>query len=442
MAAATVTGVQIRQALVEQTGSIVMLSESTGAGTASYITDTERLKGVNLPSTLYDNCFVRISSGTRQGEIAMVDYLDPINGNLYVTPDLAGALSTGDDYEIWQRGVDPDIVDRLRDDVLERFCSQWRIIALSVITDGDLQDSGVGSWTVVAGVTRSKVYPAFPDAHTRRLLSVVHATAATDYVSSASVYTQPGERFFLECSVTAYVTATSAPATASIVVRDITNGADVTLGGRKTSHIGRGRGHISLLWSIPAGCYEFQLYLKSNTNASTTQWGPFFCHPRDKTRLSLPDRIRSRKRVGRFFDLTQVNPAQSEQRDNYYKYSHRNVERVQIGSQVEVNFSPPLGENAIAFYERGFYERLSASYFTAAARVVGDAASTDCPKEYVVAALMERVAKYYMDTYGTAWQDDWVRASTELAYWEAEFGPEPQYIEENETPVGIPQLRV
>lgn len=442
MAAATVTGKEIRQALAEYMGGWVFLGESDGTSAASYITDTERLKGVNLPASLFDNCVVRIASGSKAGEMAYVDHVDFVNGRLYITPDLTGAIASGDDYEVWMRGIDPDIVDRLRDDCLARFCSTWRPTALTEITDGDLQDSGVTNWTVAGGATRSKAYSSFPDAYWRRELRVVHTTAATDYVKSASLYVNPGERYFLQCAVRAYVTATSAAATASIVVRDITNGADISLGGIKTSHIGRGQGHISLLWTVPAGCYEIQVWLKSNTDASTTAWGPFYCHKRDKTRKSLPDRITTKKRVGNFWVHSQVNPAQSEQADSFYKSNKLSVERVQVGSQVEVNFHTPTTNNAISYYERGFYDRLQSDYLTVAGRSAGDTASTDCPKEYIVAALAERVSKWMLDTHGAEWQDDWVRASTELAYWEGEFGPEPQYVEEVTTPVGVPQITV
>lgn len=442
MAAATATGKEIRQALAEYVGGWVFLGESNGTSAASYITDTERLKGLNLPASMFDNAVVRIASGTKAGESSYVDHVDFINGRLYVTPDLTGAISSGDDYEIWLRGIDPDIADRLRDDVLSRFCSTWRPVALSVFTDGDLESSGVTSWTAVAAATRAKAFTSFPNAHSRRELQVVHTTAAADYVKSASLYVNPGERFFLQVAVKAYVTATSAPATASIVVRDITNGADITLGGIKSTHTGRGPGWISLLWTVPAGCYEIQLWLKSDTDASTTVWGPFHCHLRDKTRVSAPDRITTRKRVGRFYGLTSPSSSPSEQADTHYKTNKLGVERIQIGSQVEFNFERPLTNNAVVFFERGFYDRLQTDYLTVAGRSAGDTASTDCPKEYAVAALAERLSKWMMDNVGADWQDDWVRASSELAYWEAEFGPEPQYIEENTTPTVIPQLRV
>lgn len=441
MTVATISGLTIRQLLVER-GDWVFLGSALGTSAASYISDTERLQGTNLSSTMFEGAIVRISSGTRVGETSMVDYLDGANGRLYLTPDLTGALTAADTYEIWLRGLDPDIIDRLRDDCLQKFCSQWRIQPVSELPDGDMDSSGVTSWTAAGGATRAKAFSAFPDAHSRRELAIVHTTAATDYVKSDSVYVQPGERYFLQVPVRAYVTATSAPATASITIRDITQTADVSLGGHKTTHIGRGQGWISLLFTIPAGCYEIQLWLKSDTAASTSVWGPISFHKRGKTRKSLPDRITTRKRVGTFFELTQINSAVSEQADNQYKFNPLNTERIQVGGQVEVNFSPPTGENAIMYYERGYFDRLSATYFTIAARTAGDAATTDCQREYIAAKLARQVSKWMLDKYGADWQDDWVRACADDNYWEGQMGPEPKLVFENETPVYVPQLRV
>lgn len=441
MAGATVSGLQIREALAEQVGGWVFLGSATGVGAANYIEDTIRLKGINLAAGLFDGCIVRIASGARAGERVYVDTLDPLTGFLYVTPSLTGVMAASDTYEVWQRGLDPDIVDRIRDDCLARFCSQWRPIAFSIITDGDMQESGVTHWTIAGGATRSKFFAQFPDAHWRRELRVVHTTAATDYVKSDSLYVNPGERFFLQTAVRAYVTATSAPATASIVVRDITNGADIPIGGLKTSQIGRGQGHISILWSIPAGCYEIQLWLKSDTDASTTAWGPIYCHKRTKTRGSLPDRITSKERVGNFYALTQINPAQSEQADFRFRRKIA-ATRYQVGAQVEVNFEVVTDIFAIGYSERGFFDRLQTDYFTAAGRTAGDAALTDCQKEYIVSSLATQVSKFMLDLYGESWQDDWVRNSSELAYWEGQFGPEPQYVEENTNAVYIPQVTV
>lgn len=444
MAAATLSGMTIRQLLVEQ-GDWVFLGAASGVGSASKITDAINLQGATIPSTKFDGCIVRIASGTRAGETSFVDTLDNSVGDLYLTPNLTGALAIADVYEIWMRGLDPIQVDRLRDDCLEKFCSVWRVNALSWLNDGDMNSSGVTNWTAAGGATRSKAFGSFPNAHSRRELVVVHTTASTDWVESDAVDVNPGERIFLQVPVKAYVTAAVAsPATASVLVVDKTNtNATITIGGLKTTHIGRGPGWISILFTIPVGCYQFAIRLKSDTNASTTVWGGINCHKRQKSRWSYPDRITTKKRTGGIFTTSQINPAQSEQADFVFKRpDFTRIERVQVGSQVELYVDPTFSEIPYFFHERGYFDRLCTNYYTVAGRLAGDAATTDCVKEYIAAKLAAKVAKYQLAKYGADWQDDWVRCEADDNYWEGEMGTEPRLVHENEVPVPVIQFRI
>lgn len=442
--ATTVSGLVIRQTLRER--GWCYLGAQVGAGNAAYITDTTRLKSVGLASTMFDGAVVRIASGARAGDTTFVDYLDQDNGKINVSPNLGGTgLADTDTYEIWLKGIDPDAADRLRDEQLRKTCSIWRVQPLCAIDDGDMESSGVTAWTAVSGATRTKAYASFPEIHGRRQLQVVHTTAATDYVHSNSIYVQPGERYFLEVPVSSYVTATSAPAKATVVAQDITNGAAISLGGIVTSHTGRGWGVISLLFTIPTGCYEIQIRLMSDTASSTTVWGHFNFHRRGRTRVALPDRITTIKRVGTTFRLNDPTSAISEMNDNRYKLAEwANVERKQTGSQVSLWFNPSLENTPVFYHERGYFDALQTDYFTTAGRATGDTATTDCPRDYIVAALAtalsaEMRAIYPNDPY---WQSAWVTASAELNFYEGQFGPEPVLIESNEEPVRIPQLRV
>lgn len=443
MAAATYTGAQIRQELATEHGDWVFLGEGVGTSAANYISDTERLQGANLPSGAFDNCIVRIASGTRIGETAAVDYLDAENGRLYLTTSLTGAISAGDDYEIWLRGIDPDVVDRLRDQALTKWCSAWRALPLTRIVDGDFEESGVTNWTVGGGATRTKSLAANDDELGGRWnLNVVVTTANTDYVESAGISVQPGQLFFLEAPVSAYVTATGAAATASLVVRDVDNGASISLGGVRTSHSGRGWGKISVLFTIPSGCYQIKIRLSSSTAASTVTWGPIACHRRRASRMNLPDRIRTLRRVGTQYLLTNPSSAASEQGQEYKVRQFKNTERTQVGNRVTLWFNPGLSEEAVWYYERGYFNALQTTYLTVAGRSTGDAATTDCPIEYAASVTAALVAEFYMQKYGADWQDDFVQAKSRWNYWEGQFGPEPKIVMENETPVYIPQLGV
>lgn len=449
----TTTGKAIRQLLSTLMGGVVEIGAQVGSGASTTtIVDTGNYKGRAIPSSLYDNATLRMTSGSLAGQTTYVDYIDGATGAIHLDPPLGGTPADTDEFEIWLHGVDPDYVDRLRDDCLQYTCSAWRQNVMTVVVDGDLQGVSNGAvagdvthWNVVGSATRTKALAGAPDAKSRFLLSVVHPTATTDFVDTDAVECQPSEIYFVEVPVKAYVTATSAAATASLIPLDVTNTATIPFGSAiRTSHTGRGWGHLSFSFQIPAGCFQFKLRLSSDTAASTTTWGQLACHKINSAQITLPDRINSKGRVGRTFLTTQVtNSTQYVNNFQFKMREYKNVERNRVGSNIVLYFNPALAYwNACYYYERGYFPRLQTTYITPAQRAAGDSAVTDCAIEYVSAALAEKLSKRLLDKLGAEWQDDWVRASTMFNYWEGEFGPEPQHIFENEQPVTIPQVRV
>jgi hypothetical protein len=443
MAAATVTGRQIRQGLYTEHGDWVFLGVAVGTQAANYIRDTERLQGVNLPSSAYDNCIVRIASGTKAGETAGVDYLDVETGQLFLTPSLTGALTAADEYEIWLKGIDPDVADRLRDNALNMWCSVWRPNPLTKIQDGDFEEPGVTLWSVSGGgATRTKSLAAFEDDLSGRWnLTVNNTVATTDYVESEGMFVTPGQRFYIEAPVSAY-TGAGLSATATLLVRDVTQTANISLGGIKTTHAGLGWGRLSIIFTVPAGCFEIRIRLTTSTASGVSIWGPIAMHRLDDTRMNLPDRIRSKHRVATQYMLTNPSSSVIGQNSQYKIRNFKNTERTDVGSRVVLWFNPPLGEESVWYYERGYFEKLQTAYYTVAGRLAGDAATTDCPLEYVVAWTAKLIAEFYMQKYGSDWSDDLIQAAGRVNYWESQFGPEPKNVMENEQPVYIPQLQI
>lgn len=443
MAATTITGQQIRKELATEHGDWVFLGAATATGTTSYIVDTERLQGANLPSGAYDNCIVRITSGAAAGETTGVDYLDVDNGRLYLTPDISAALVLNDEYEIWLKGIDPYVVDRLRDNALDRWASTWRPVPLSIIVDGDFEMPNVTHWTAAGAATRSKVLSDFADeGATHWNLVVVNTNGAADYVESDSIPVQEGQRFYIEADVSSYVTSSSATAEAHIVAYDKSQSAAIALGGVRTTHNGKGWGKLSILITIPTGCTLISIRLVGNTTSSTQVWGGIAMHRIGASRVNLPARIRTLKRVATNYLLSNPSSSAAFQGESFKVRQFRSSERQQIGGRVVVWFNPKLGQEAVWYYERGYFARLQTNYYTAAGRAAGDTATTDAPLEYVTAILASLLAEFYMQKYGDDWKDDFVQAKARWNYWEGQFGPEPKIVEEVEEPIYIPQLKV
>ena len=102
---ASITGQEVREELLKW-GLLRLLGTAT-AGATTYITDTVRLQSGALSSTSFEDCWVRITSGSGDGEISKVDYLDQDLGRLYLTPAVT-AIVAGVTYEIIRAGIRPD----------------------------------------------------------------------------------------------------------------------------------------------------------------------------------------------------------------------------------------------------------------------------------------------------------------------------------------------
>ncbi len=170
-------------------------------------------------------------------------------------------------------------------------------------------------------------------------------------------------------------------------------------------------------------------------------WGGLALHERGQYRLSLQERVTSKKRVGTFYTTERETQAATIN-ERYKNAPFQSVERVQVGGQVEVYINPSTQEMPLFYYERGYFPRMNPAYFVTNDRLIGDLTTTDAQIEYIISALAARVSKWYLDKVGEEWQDDWVRASGDFNYWEGQHGPEPKLIAEVESELFIPDLEI
>lgn len=440
---ATVTGQAIRERLWRW-GLIQLAGVATG-GDTSYLTDTARLQSNALSETIYDDCIVRITSGTSapDGELSYVDYLDTANGRLYVTPSFTGAVASTDTYEIWKAGVDPDDVDRARDEALTAVCSYWNHYPLSVVPNAGYKEAlGSSNWEVLLGSGSgaiAKATPSFPSEFFTDSLLCTNTDTADEGAESASIYVQPGQSWFF------YVPVSVRSGTAEVIIYDNTNGAEIDLNGTATETL-RGWSGIELTFSIPTGCEDITVRLVGQGATDIVEWGPVFMHPQGATVVPLPARVINRNRIGAIYKLRDYAIADQsiywgeEQMDEV-----AGVRRQQVGDAVKLRFEEDLEDAPYVFAERTYYAALQTAYRNRANRTGGDLATTTCPIDYVVPALVRILAEQYMEKQPSQrdfWVNLWHRAMRELGVMERDFGPEPQAVQERGRVIYIPHVRV
>jgi hypothetical protein len=105
----------------------------------------------------------------------------------------------------------------------------------------------------------------------------------------------------------------------------------------------------------------------------------------------------------------------------------------------------PMYDQPYFFQERIFYDALSATYLTAAAREVGDAATTTCPIDYVSAATARILGEWYtikQPSEAEFWGQVAGNAQNALDKWERRHGPSPEPVATREHTIRIPQHRL
>lgn len=448
------TGLEVREALANPPWKICLLLGTSTASSSSegQITDTVRLQSTALPSTAYDGCYVRLTSEdsaapndyASNGSQSMVDYLDTTNGILNVSPNfITGAVSgvhrTGETYEVWYPGVNPDDVDRARDEALTRVCSSWTMQVISELTNGDMEDVIGTTWSNDSGGGTVVLQTlSFPYEYTRNSLLLTNG-GANGYSASDSLYTQPNQRFYVFAPVSAQT------GTAELIVQDITNGGPITLSGTTTTVAGRGWTAFEVIGTIPSGCYEIQVWLRGQESNAVIEYGPVNFHWNVQRRIALPDRITTDKHVGPIF----VAPLHMRIGGTVY-WGQGDVEEVigirveQVSNNVMLSFDSPMVDMPYYFTERIFYDTLSTAYMADTDRVTGDAAPTNCPLDYVTAATARLLAEQYLVTGNDPefWNGILQQAMREMERMEREFGPETKPRQERSRTIFVPQLAV
>jgi len=430
------TGQAIREEL-QHWGIIKLLGQGTATGTTARIRDATRLDSIAFPSTEFDGAWVRLSAGAGDGEISRVDYLDQALGDLYVDPVFTAAPTSATTYEVYRAGVHPDDVDRARDQALIRICSQWALHPLSEVSNAAYED-GVTNWTATSS-TRVAGAMAFPNEFSRNSL-VVTNTGANGRVSSASIYCRPDMSFYL------HVPVSVRSGTAEIVVRDITNGADISLSGTATTATLRGFTAFEVTGIIPANSAEIQVWLRGQEATAVVEWGPVNFHWRNQRMIELDPRVTSTKRVGDIFMVTEpiaIGRSQTWGEEDRERIS--GVDTRQVGDAVMLHLDEPLSDYPYFYEERIFYTALSSAYLTTANRTTGDAASTTCDLYYAAAGMVKILAETYLIKQPedqVFWRSVLDRADRELSRYEREFGPDPKPRIERKSSYYIPVLKV
>lgn len=390
--------------------------------------DATRFDMAGLAPQTHANDFVRITSTSNsdRGFVGMVQYIDPQNGDVVFDPPDGAAIVSGATYELYEHGIRPDDYDRARDTALTVKCAPWRNKPLSLISQVHLWATAAYSATAggVTDATGSAAALAFPRAIFDQGMTVTN-TGASGIISSEMLRVQPTQQYRLFGRVSV------AAQTASIRVRDLTNGADITLTGDSTFTL-NGEQWFEVTFTIPTDCGRIQVWLGGASASCVATWMGVGLQSQHDAVYNLESRVLSQFDVGHLYEYSLPSSATGR----LYRHKSTGVVREHAGVGVAIVFDDPP-TRPVYYMEKHHYTALQSTYFSLTDRTTGDDATTDCPLDYAAWGLIVALLEH-RDILPDLLQD----AINKLRFWDGQVGAQPIVAIEHSEAGGIYLARI
>lgn len=242
------------------------LTEFTATTT---VTDTALKEIASFPQDLV-GAWIRLmyfdNSGTPalQEQVSRIHQYDPAVGTITFSPTIgtvnATAATVDGEYEIWP-DIHPDAVDQFINDVLNSLIYEG-FIPLTLVTDGDMEDSDLTNWTSVGSPT-TDAKATSPFLVGRQAIHIV-ADAATEGRRSANIPVTPGEQFIVSVPIKVDV------GTCVVTFFDVTNSEVI----KAVTITDTAAVEVRFTESAPADCENVYIQAVSAASADDFYIGP------------------------------------------------------------------------------------------------------------------------------------------------------------------------
>ncbi|KKN25157.1 hypothetical protein LCGC14_0887660 [marine sediment metagenome] len=261
-------------------------STTTSGGSTTTLLDSLLAPAAESEDFVGDWIYIaeKQGSGPEVGEIARVTDVDfsGSTSTLTLAPALTATLESGADYER-HRKVRPSIInDRL--DVILGLLRQNVLLPVTIVTDGDMETSGVSDWTAAGtgGTPTLAKNTSTPNVrHGRQSLSITNDGSTTEGFAKSSSMLLPGGT---TCIVSADVYITAGDL-AKLTFYDVTNSAVI---GTAMESDESGWVHLENLFTVPETCEEVQVWAESQAASDVTYWDHITVWPTLDKGIDLP----------------------------------------------------------------------------------------------------------------------------------------------------------
>lgn len=364
------------------------------------------------------------------GYVGKVTRIDPSTGKVYIDPPVADAIQANTQYQLLMHGITPDEFAEARDIVLENRTSPWRTKPLSIFKE--VADWRTGAYSAVTGgVTNAAAAPQaldFPNELFANSMLVTNSGAAG--IISSEVYdVQPAQVIHVVGSVSVRAQ------TASIRVRDITNGVDITVLGGVSTFTFRGRQWFNVTATVPAACSQIQVWLGGASASCISEWAGVCAWVDGQTVFVTEPRVISRHDIGELWAYNFPITGQA-QTLALSRFPIPGVVRDTAGDAVVLYLDQPCAF-PIYYKERHRYTALQSDYVSLLDRVTGLTQPTDVNPEYAAWSTLVELLEVRGDLTDTLKQLYTV-ADKNMRAWDRRVGADPEIHPEYATQTRIP----
>ena len=226
---------------------------------------------------------------------------------------------------------------------------------------------------------------------------------------------------------------------AEIIVRDLTNSADITLDSSMNTK-SRGWKFLDSTFTIPSTCHQFAVRLQTVTSGEFSEFAWVQLMDTEQTRFALPRRITTKRRIGPIYERIG---------DQYGEFRRRvwlgSIERRDMqGRGVSLILSPAPGQRSLWYYEKVNFPKLTSSYTggEGGGTTLGldDDNVTWCSLEWVTQAALVECYKYLIKRDRRQMPERWLAeladAESELIAIQDDYGIEGMLVEDSPKPIG------
>ncbi len=292
----TATRQEIRETMVD---TYKLGRRGTNTGTvATSATDATFARG-GAHRIEVDCAIMPTSGGTApEDEERFISSRPTSAGLMSVLPVFTEALADNDTFTVLYRPLRFPDAHTAINWALRNIFWEKLLLPITLVSDGDMLESGTTSWSGGVDATAAKLDATFP--HGLHALTVL-TSGAGGYIGGSNIAVEPGASYYVEATGAGTTTATTEAGT--LVLRDITNEADISMDNVDINTF-EPQLLVNASVTMPSGCEKVSFRLTGTGASDSINFSNIILRKNDSKEFFVQDRGATVDRLGKLYATT------------------------------------------------------------------------------------------------------------------------------------------